>query len=165
MLSIENFQIIAQWYHFAILSLTNLKGFRGDLGWIARRLKIRLEEAEVAVGRLLTLGLLERTPKGWKAVNDADIGTTSDVSSEAIRENHSQHLTLAQTALRELPIDRREFNNLTLAMNLSDVPRAKAALREFIEKFNREHETVPGQELFQLNVQFYQITRSERGTP
>ena len=162
-LSIEHFRLIAEWYHFAILNLPNLRGFRSDISWVAKRLGIRPIEARLAVERLLMLGLMHKTPKGLKAAEEVDLQTTDDISSAAIQENHTQHLNLAQNALREVPIELREFNNLTLSMNLADVSRAKKALRDFIDKFNRDHESVPGQELFQLNVQFYLLSKSERG--
>lgn len=162
-LSIEHFQVIAEWYHFAILNLVNLRGFRSEAEWIAKRLGIRTVEARAAVERLLNVGLMKKTPKGLKAVEDADIQTPSDIVSAAIQENHIQQLGLAQAALREIPVELREFNNLTLCMNPSDVPRAKKALRDFMDKFSRDFESIPGQELFQMNIQFYLLSKKERG--
>jgi len=72
-------------------------------------------------------------------------------------------LGLAQAALREIPVELREFNNLTLCMNPSDVPRAKKALRDFMDKFSRDFESIPGHELFQMNIQFYLLSKKERG--
>jgi uncharacterized protein (TIGR02147 family) len=162
-LSIDTFQAVSQWYHFAILALTNTRGFQSSASWIAQRLSIKTLDARFAVDRLLNLGLLKEKNGTWLAVDGAQITTTDDFRSAAIQENHRQHLELAASALGEIDPALREFNNLTLSMNLSDVPRAKKKIREFVDKFNEDMERNRGQELFQLNVQLYPLTQSEKG--
>jgi uncharacterized protein (TIGR02147 family) len=161
--ALETFRAISGWHHFAILSLTTTRGFRADASWIAKRLGIKPLEARLAVDRLIALGLLEKTPKGWRAVNDANIETADDVGSAAIRENHRQHLELAAKALEEVPVELREFQNLSLSMNLSEMPKAKKMIRAFVKRLNHELETNPGQEIFQMNLQFYLLSKSEKG--
>lgn len=162
-LSIEMFRVISDWYHFAILALANTRGFRAESLWISRRLSIKPLDARLALERLFSLGLLEKVGRSVRPADNGDVTTTDDVASSAIQENHLQHLALAQKALVELDVQLREFNNLTLSMNLSDVPEAKKRVREFIEKFERDFVTVPGQEVFQLNVQLYMLSKSEKG--
>ena len=162
--SIETFKVISDWYHFAIIALTTTKGFQDNAHWIAKRLGIKPLEARFAIERLLSLGYLQETKKGLRAPDDdINITTTDDIPSAAIHENHRQHMEIAGRALREIEVELREFNNLTLAMNISDVPKAKKAIRAFIDDFNDEFETIPSQELFQINVQFYPLTKSEKG--
>jgi uncharacterized protein (TIGR02147 family) len=160
---IEAFRAIADWYHFAILGLTNTKNFQDNAQWIARRLGIKPLEAKFAVERLVGLDLLKQTKKGLRVNEEANITTTDDVPSAAINENHRQHLELATRALKEIEVELREFNNVTLAMNLSDIPKAKKMIRAFIDHCNSELETIPGQELYQLNIQLYPLTRTEKG--
>ena len=162
-LSLEMFQAVAHWYHFAILALTNTKGFQSNAGWIAQRLGIKALDARFAVDRLLDLGLLKEKNGAWTAENDAKLSTTDDFRSAAIQENHRQHLQLADKALENFPVELREFNNITLSMNLGDLPKAKKRIREFVEKFNEEMERNRGDEIFQLNVQFYPLSQQEKG--
>lgn len=162
-LSLENFQVLSDWYHFAILALAKTRGFQASSLWLAQRLGIRSLDAKFALERLVKLGLLEKHGSGWRAADDGQISTTDDLASAAIRENHRQHLQLAEKALAELAVEVREFNNLTLAMNLGDIPKAKRKIRAFIDEFNREMERDQAQEIFQLNVQFYPLSRREKG--
>lgn len=164
LLSLETFRILSDWYHFAILALTNTRDFQADAGWIARRLRIKPLEARFALDRLLQLGLLRRTAKGSvETVDGTNVTTTDDTSAAAIKENHRQHLELAAEALKEIPLELREFNNITLSMNLRDMPEAKRRIREFVDQFNREMETKPAQEIFQLNLQFYLASHRDKG--
>jgi uncharacterized protein (TIGR02147 family) len=160
---IEAFRIVADWYHFAILALTNTRGFRSDPIWIARRLGIKPQEAKAALERLLTVGLLVADGKSVKAANDANISTSDDITSAAIQENHLQHLKKAGEALSSIDAELREFNNVTFSMKLSDVKKAKKLLRDFILRFNSEMETPGGDEIFQMNFQMYPISQIERG--
>ena len=54
----EAMEIISQWHHFAILELIQLECFRPDCRWIARVLDITVDEVNMAVTRLLHVGLL-----------------------------------------------------------------------------------------------------------
>jgi hypothetical protein len=47
------------WYHFAILELTRLQDFQPDSRWIARVLGLNPDEVNIALARLMRLGLLE----------------------------------------------------------------------------------------------------------
>lgn len=163
-LPIETFKVISDWYHFAILSLMNTRGFHDNAAWIARRLGIKPLEARFAIDRLANLGLIERTTKGLKLCEDANITTTDDIPSAAINENHRQHLHLAERALTEVETELREFNNLALSMRLSDVPKAKRLIRAFLEQCNQELETTSNaDEVYQINVQFYPLSKREKG--
>lgn len=162
-LALETFQAIANWYHFAILALTNTRGFQSNPGWIARRLGIKPLDASFAIDRLLELKLLTQENGNYVAADGAQVSTTDDFRSAAIQENHRQHLEIAAQALKDIDVELREFNNITLAMNLSDIPKAKQKIREFVDRFNREMDRDQGQELFQMNVQFYQVSQQEKG--
>jgi uncharacterized protein (TIGR02147 family) len=160
---LDIFRVIADWHHFALLALTNTRGFCAEPAWIARRLGIKASEAKAAIERLLQVGLLEEKGKTLHAKHDANLTTSDDFSSAAIQENHLQHLKKGADALKELSVELREFNNLAVTMNISSMPKAKELIREFIDKFNQEMETRKGEEVFQLNLQFYKLTKNERG--
>jgi uncharacterized protein (TIGR02147 family) len=161
---LDKFRIVADWHHFAILALANTRGFRKDPNWIARRLGIKVPETKDALERLISIGLLVPQGKTLKAVNDANITTSDDVRSAAIQENHNQHLRKSAEALRTIIPELREFHNITLSANLSDVVRAKKLLREFIVRFNAEIESPQSEEVFQLNFQFYPLSKFSEKT-
>jgi uncharacterized protein (TIGR02147 family) len=161
----EQFDLVADWQHFAILALTNTRDFKPSPAWIGRRLGIPSSVARDALERLLNCGLLKKEGLTVRALEDAEIETPPDVPSKAVRENHRQHLALAEAALREIELEMREFVNSTLAMTLADVPKAKRRLRMFVERFSKDLEKKPGDELFQINVQFYRLSKKDQGVP
>lgn len=57
-LQADTVKLIADWYHFAILELTNIDGFRSESKWIAKRLGISEFEAQLALDRLQRLNLI-----------------------------------------------------------------------------------------------------------
>ena len=159
--TIEAFQIISDWYHFAILALTKTKSFKSDPTFVAKRLGITPLTAKLAIERLLSAGFLVHTKSGYKAIDDADISTTDDISSAAIKENHAQHLQMAEKAMYQVPIHLREFNNLAIPINLEDVHEAKEMIREFVHRFNKKMSAEVGEEVFQFNVQFYRLSKGK----
>lgn len=55
-LSMDQFAIIADWYHFAILNLINTPGFKSDISWIAKRLGLFLYAVDGPVPDLFHAG-------------------------------------------------------------------------------------------------------------
>lgn len=56
--SIDTCSVISDWYHYAILELTYVSGFKANPNWIVKKLSITVEESKSAVERLKRLGLL-----------------------------------------------------------------------------------------------------------
>jgi len=50
----DQFDYISNWYHYAILELIYLKDFNPAPRWIAKRLKISINEVNIAVKRLIS---------------------------------------------------------------------------------------------------------------
>ena len=154
------FKIISDWHHPAILVLLKVKDFKNDVKWIADRLGIKEAQAAEALNRLLETQLIKKTLEGELVLSDnMDLGTTDGIASKAIRENHRQQNELAKKALTEQTLATQEFNNVTLCMSPKNIAKAKTLIREFTERFATELDEDGGEELFQINVQFFQLTK------
>lgn len=162
-LATEAFHAIAEWHHFAILALAKTRGFRAEAGWIAPRLNISPTTAKLALERLQKLGFLIPEGKGWKVMDNGNFETPHDVASSAVRENHRQHLALAGMAIDQVAVDLREFANASIAMKMRDLPRAKQKLRTFLDRFIEEFEAEIGEEVIQVNLQLYPLSKIEKG--
>ena len=160
--SLEKFKIVASWEHFAIISLIKTKGFRADPFWIAKRLGLEVSQAHEAVQRLLSTGLAILEGGKLVAVDDGQVETPHDLSAEAIREHHRQHLRRASEALNQVAIEDREFSGVSVVMNPSDIPAVKKRLRAFMDQFNQDFDRPDGGEVFQFNVQFYPLSKMEK---
>jgi uncharacterized protein (TIGR02147 family) len=98
-LSVDHFVVISEWYHFAILRLTEVEGFQWSIKNVARALGIHEVEVSLALERLERLQLIE-TVKGKKPVKTGDNYLVhSSVPNEAIRKYHQQMLQKTTEAL------------------------------------------------------------------
>src|SRR5690606_17229130 len=112
-LKIDTFRAIADWYHLAILELIPLESFENSPKWIARNLGISEIEVQLAVDRLIRLGLV-RMEDGELILQQGDGFIPGDVPSESIKKFHSQILRRAEKALYLQSIDKREYGTYIL---------------------------------------------------
>jgi uncharacterized protein (TIGR02147 family) len=156
-LQLDAFKAIADWYHFGILELTNVTGFKSDAKWIGKKLGISEFEAQLAIERLARLGLVQW--KGDKLRLTHEQGhVPDDIPSDSIKKFHSQILLKAKDALYMQSVEEREFGSEILSIDRSMLPEAKKAIREFSHKFCKkmgEAETKDG--LYCLAVQFFDL--------
>ncbi len=150
-LTADQFHLIGSWYHFAILSLAETTDFKADPLWVAKRLGIKVPEAEAALERLQRLGLAEwsRRTKTLKLTH-AQLSTTDEVRSQAVRQSHHDDLRLCARAIDETDINERDFTSLTLAIDLSKLNEAKKMIRDFQQKLCAYLEVGPQTEVYKF---------------
>ncbi len=152
----DQFRIIADWYHFAILSLTKLKEAKPDPRWIAHKLGISFEEAHQALLRLERMRIIEISPN-FRQISEP-IEVVSTVPSEAIRKYHKQNLHLAIEKMETVPVQMREFQSISISLNPRHVSLFKKHIDDFLEIMAGLSEQQTGSEIYNLNVQLFPIT-------
>jgi uncharacterized protein (TIGR02147 family) len=160
----DAFHAIADWYHFAILSLMETDDYTHDPAWIAKRLNISPIQARGALERLERLELIREKANGrWEPMQEG-VTTTHDLESVALRISHRQ--TIAQTleALDTVPLEQRDVTSMTMAIDRKRLPRAK----QMIKKFRRELSTFLESgdckdEVYNINIQLVPLTVSTNG--
>ena len=130
---VETFRVIADWYHYAILSLGELPQNQARPAWIAKKLNISLRTATHAWDRLLKLGLIKKRGKGFYQCGKPLAATTKAELHAALRHCHLETLRMAETALDEQQAPLELFSSVTMAIDESKLPAA----RELIKKFRR----------------------------
>lgn len=159
-LTIDAFHVIADWYHFAILSLRDCANFRPEEDWIARRLGIGKTEVCLALTRLERLGLIEREGSTWIRT-EQNLTTTHDVRSAGLRRGHRGILERAIASLETVDVNLRDVTNMTMAVHLDDLPQAKALLAQFRRKFAKTIEVRKDRtEVYTLALQFFPLTEA-----
>jgi uncharacterized protein (TIGR02147 family) len=156
----DEFRVISEWYHFAILSLGQLKYCRSDPRWISRRLNIPMGVANEALQRLERLGIIEIKDGSFSQIAPP-IRTTSQVPSATIRNYHRSILGLAQTKLETIDIELREFNSLTLAINTKNIPKARKLMAEFQQELQETLEKGQLDEIYQFSYQLFPLSNQE----
>lgn len=159
-LTADQYHLIGDWYHFAILSLAETVDFKADPLWIAKRLAIKLPEAEIALERLNRLGLIEWSRiKKTIRLTQKQITTSDEVSSQAIHKSHLNDLELAKKSMDQDLIDHRDFTSMTLAIDIEKLPQAKKMIREFYAKLSGFLESGNKNEIYKLNIQLFPLSK------
>ncbi|MEQ1877009.1 MAG: TIGR02147 family protein [Bdellovibrionia bacterium] len=158
-LRVDLFNIVSEWYHFAIVELTTVFNFKSDPRWIAGRLGISKLEAEMAVDRLLRVGLLAKKAGALKKTKT--YYKSGDVPSEAIREFHRRALTRAADALENQRFEDRDFSAATLPVSISKLPKAKEMIRKFHKDMMDFFDPGVRQAVYQLSIQFYRLDKGD----
>jgi uncharacterized protein (TIGR02147 family) len=160
-IEVNQYEVIANWIHMAIMAMTQLKDFKGTEEEVFSLLggKATLYEIRAAITRLLNLTLLAWTEDGKLKATHNYVSTSNDIKNKAAREYHKQVMDLAKEALEEVPLDRREFQSFVMAVDNDKVDMAKQMIRDFRVKL---HKAVSGNgdNIYQTNVQFFQLTEN-----
>lgn len=163
-LTSDQFHAIGDWYHFAILSLSETKGFKADPLWIAKRLGIKVPQAEAALERLVRLKLVvwRRTQKTLKLSNER-LSTSDEVLSQAVRKSHHHDLQLAAEVLvgetSGDDIRLRDFTSMTMAIDVMKIPEAKKMIRDFQRKLSAFMETGQQTEVYKVCVHLFPLSK------
>ncbi|MFZ3230908.1 MAG: TIGR02147 family protein [Pseudobdellovibrio sp.] len=157
-LSADQFNIISEWQHFAVLSLMETKNFISDLSWISKRLSITTSELQKTLLRLSDLNLISKKNNKLIPTNTPLI-TTDNVTNLAVRKSHYADLDLAKKALDEVSVEDRDFTAITLAVDKSKLAEAKKMIREFQDSLTLFLEDGKKDEVYKMTFYMYPLTR------
>lgn len=152
----DQFHLISDWYHMAILSLAKTKKTQSDPRWIARRLGISIEQASQALLRLERLGIIQTKPK-LKQISEP-IEMVSEIPSEAIRKYHIQNLNLAIEKIEMVEVKKRQFQSISVPINPDKIANFKKLIDNFLSSAHELSRKCEGQEVYNLNVQLFPVT-------
>jgi len=161
LISGDVFAIVSDWYHYSILELTHLKGFKTDIGWISRKLGISAGECQIAVDRLKRAGLLVQQGNTLRKAVSNYVNYEDGQTSEALREFQRQVIRKALMAVEGCPPERKDITSITIA---ADSRKLKEA-REMIKKFRRQLcaflERGEADSVYHMAIQLYPVTDSD----
>lgn len=165
-IDLKNYNVVRDWYVLVIKLMAGSPDFNEDPTEISQNLrkKITPAQAKKALQLLLDTGLLQRDPVSQKLVPiEVNTETSHELASEAIRENHKGMITRALEAVEEQSVQQRHFNSLALQFETKKMPAAKKRILDFISAFNDEFGSDNADQIYQLNVQFFEHTN--KGNP
>jgi len=157
-LSESHHKVLAEWEHFAVLSLLETHDFQSSPVWLAKRLAISQLRAEQIVKRLEKVKLVVRDPKGSLQKNFERLRTPEDLVSAALQASHKDTLELAATKLEEVSPDARDFSSVTMAIDPERIPEAKVLIREFRKKLAALMEDGERSAVYRLSIQLFPLT-------
>lgn len=154
----DQFRVVADWEHYAILSLIKTNNFRSDPHWIAMRLGLTVQEILAALQRLIRMGLLARD-NGKLCRTSPRVTTTRDVPSAAVRTGHRQTLEQAIGCIDSVSVDFRDLSGITIPIDPARIPEMKESIREFRRGFMERFSTGELTEVYNMNIQLVPLTK------
>lgn len=166
-LDVDQIAVLAEWYHFAILSLAETQHFQSDSHWIAVRLGITNREAKDALDRLLRLKMLRKTAGGKLRPTNEQFTTTDRVRNLGVRNTHRQFLNLAGNVLDRLDdtslFEGSDFSGMTMAVDPNRIEEANRRIRLFRRRLCTYLEGGEKTEVYRLAIQLFPLSRASKG--
>lgn len=157
-LTTDQFHLISDWWHYAILNLMNTKNFKPEGPWIAERLGLKLKDVEVAWQRLLRLELIKKVGKKYVRTFRR-LETSDDLLSLSIQKSHIQDLELIEKSITQIKPEHRDHTSMTVVINKKSIAKAKELIRLFQDRFSEETEADQGDEVYKLSISFFPLTQ------
>ncbi len=162
--SIDSFQLMAEWYHSAILELTNISEFSLAPVAIAQKLDISPLEATEALERLERLMLLEKNTHGQYQKTKRHIQFKSEHANDALRKYHKQMLEKAIVSLTEQSPSEKNVGSETFAISKDQLKEARELTENYFNQMIRlsQKGKKPKTDVYHLGVQFFNLTTQKR---
>ena len=161
----EVFEVLSEWYFFAILELTQVRGFKSNSAWIAKNLEITPQEARIAVDRLIKLGLLTETKEGkWVDSSESLSAYKMNFTDAAHRSLQKRILEMASAAVDDVSPIERDQSSMTMAIDSSRLPKAKEMIKNFRRELCNFLKSDGGarDRVYQLSLSLYPVSKSKR---
>ncbi len=156
----ETYRILADWYHFAILSAMELDKYDGSVSYLARILRLNEETVTDALRRMANQGMVTEKDGSYQATGEI-FTTSNDVASEALRTSHRQNFDLAKDSLDEVNVLLRDITSATIAIDINKLPEAKKMIKEFRRNLCHFLESGDKHAVYNFNIQLHPISEVE----
>lgn len=155
----ETITILTHWYHYAILELTLIKGFKSDVEWISKKLDVPKVEIGYAIERMLRAELLAK--KNGKLVKTQKFLSNfkGNQTSAAHKEYQRQLIQKALIAIDECPQEDKDITSITMPTNKEKLKEAKEKIKKFRRELSAFLEDCEGDSVYQFTLQLFPITK------
>lgn len=162
LIAIDGFKLMSDWYHYAILEMTDAKGFKFEYPWIANQLNISVTEARQAVERLLRLELVLK--QNGTLVKTQGFVTNGDdtLTSSAHKQLQRHVLQKALDAIDTVSTEEKDISSITMAIDEAKIPAAKKMITKFRRHLCAFLEDGEQTRVFNLAIQLYPISKKTK---
>ncbi|MCT4643035.1 MAG: DUF4423 domain-containing protein [Bacteriovoracaceae bacterium] len=156
----STFDIISEWYYFAILASLQISHEKKSSTWISKHLNLDLNTVEHALVVLKKLCLVKEVTGHYEAI-DNNFKTETDFPSMALRNSHKQSLQQAMNSLDEYSVEQRDITSMTMAIDPKKIPEAKRRIAKFRKELCEFLESGEKKSVYNLNIQLHPLTSKE----
>jgi uncharacterized protein (TIGR02147 family) len=165
-LSLDQFKVISDWYHFAYLELIEMDAEKySNLKTAAKALALPLKTLSTTVKRLKHLGLLRELEGGVFQV-DSSTQLGDQAPSEAIRQYHSQILKKALVSIESQGMEKRFTSSTFVALPKAEVTKVlekiKSAAFEILDPHLINSQKQKKDSLYCLSLQFFDLLHERK---
>ena len=158
----SQYKAIAEWEHYAVITLMETANFESSIQHICERLEISEMRVETVLRNLEIAQLIGKNEQGHYVLLKGPLRTTEDITSKALRVSHKETLEMSKTKLDEVEVELRDFSSMTVAVDPKNLPEAKTIIREFRKKMASLLRDGDKTEVFQLAIQLYPLTNIQK---
>lgn len=133
-LTLETFEVISDWQHFAILDLIQVKNFTPTAKWISQSLEISIYETNACLQRLQKVGLLNINENGeFEDISNGinSFGLAKNKTTQAHKNHQRQLLEKSIEALRDIDVHYRDHSSRMIPTSYKKILEAKDMIKEF----------------------------------
>lgn len=162
LLTADMFAAVSNWYHFAIMELTLLEGFREDTRWIASQLNIPADLVSPAIDRLKRLNLIEEVDGTIRCTGNFSNAVDPRVISRAQQIMQKELLSLAISAMDRFSPDERDQSSLTMAAPVALLPEIKSRIKNFRRELGSfvEKSDIKADRVYNFTVSLYPVSNT-----
>ncbi|MBX3018758.1 MAG: DUF4423 domain-containing protein [Bdellovibrionaceae bacterium] len=160
-ISDENFSMIKEWHHFAILSVLELNDFETSIPAIARALNLSESTVQDSVEKMTSQNLLLRDADGTLSPTGLSYFTTDDIPSLVIQAAHRDGLSLSAQALEEVPTLERDFTALTFSGSSRQLARAKKEIRRCLDRVSQIMASPDKDQVYRMSIQLFPVLKTK----
>lgn len=160
LLTADMFAAVSNWYHFAIMELTLLEGFRDDARWIASQLNIPIELVGPAMDRLKRLNLIEEVDGTVRCTGNFSNAVDPRVITRAQQIMQKELLSLAISAMDRFAPEERDQSSLTMAAPAALLPEIKSRIKAFRRELGSfvEKSDIKADRVYHFTVSLYPVS-------
>ena len=162
-IAMDHFNVISDWYHYAILELMEVADFQKNPRWIANTLGISAAEAKGAIERLQRLEFIKIKADGtWENCSGSNTNIGNDIVIAARRKLQTQILEKAKLAIENTPITERDQSSITMAIDSNKIPEAKERIKQFRRDLCDFLKDSPNQNrVYHLSLSLYPVSHQK----
>jgi uncharacterized protein (TIGR02147 family) len=162
-LGVDQFKMIADWHHFAILASTELSNIEATPENLAKVLGLSLSEVHVAVERLIRLEMLEKDSFGRLRKTLSNPRFISQERNRALRSFHRQTLEKAIESLTVLEPDEKVFGTETFCIDDSQFEEFEELCNQFLDgALALAKKAKTKTQVYHLGVQFFRFSKGKK---
>lgn len=154
------FEMISEWYYFAVLELFNLENFKVNPESVSKKMGFPLEQSFEILNRLEEYKFIDKDGDNYAILSHNTSWASFDTTSEARRTHQKNLLQKSIETIDEVPVDLRDHSSITLAINKSEMPAFKETIKEVRRQLMETFQKKEGyDEVYQIQISFFPLSK------